>query len=147
MAVFASEQVEFSNPKRTDVDLYPADSGGKLRSCYFKWEAKTPVAKGDKISLGSLIPGTIRIHGGISDVVVKGKFSFGYGDYRGKDGDAVVENPVAFDKEIENGKLFTNLGFRTKLYRTQTGVHLLATAKAAMKTGASIEGVVYYTGN
>ena len=131
-----SEQVALGQSSRQDIHLQPADANGTVRSYYFNFKTKEKILKGETVHLCDLRPGIIRIHGQLGGVKVSGNFDIGYLDYIDGEGGRVISDPKYFSKNGLDG-----------VFKTQTGLSICATAKTAMKEGAAIEGVIYYTGN
>lgn len=142
-----SDQVTVSETRKMGYDLLQADCGGAVRSCYISFKTDKKIPKGEVVHLANLSPGAIRIHGHLSRLDTEGKFSLGYLDHTDKDGRRAKGDDNAFDRGIKNGPLFGDKGAGSVFMQTQDGVRLTATATSAMKEGAAIEGVIFYTNN
>lgn len=140
-----SDQVTLMESTKMGDDVFPADCGGVVRSCYFSYTQKEDAEKGEVIHLAILNVGSIRIHGKLSSLETKGKFSLGYGDYTDEKGKQAKGDPEGFDKTIKAGKLLSALPMNTKYMKTQTGVNVIAVATAEIKKGTTVEGVIYFT--
>ncbi|RKX27483.1 MAG: hypothetical protein DRP45_00940 [Candidatus Zixiibacteriota bacterium] len=127
-------------------DLYSADCGGAVRSCYISFTTKEETAKGDVVHLATLNPGAIRIHGLLSSLKTNEKYSLGFMDYQDKMGRKAAGDDKGFDKKL-TGTPLSNFNANTCFMQTQDGVRVIATALVSSKKGTTIEGVIYYTNN
>ncbi len=144
--MFKSDQVTLGESARMGDDLFAADAGGRMRSSYFSFTAPESLPKGTIIHLATLMPGTMRIHGGISMIDTKIPVSFGHLGYIDHVGKSVDQEPNAFDKAVE-GPILSRFSLNSLFMRTQTGLGIAVQTKGIAKKGATIEGVIYYTGN